>query len=117
VRRRRLGLGGRWRRLLFSVDGLAWLRGDWRGATRDAGGGGVARGGDVGVWPLDTVAVASCENWTAGRGAGAERKASRATAGEAIERIFYVPSLFSFSFFLGVEIRLARKLRFKLCDL
>jgi hypothetical protein len=69
-----------------------------------ARGGGVARGGDVGVWPLDTVAVASCEKRTAGRGVGAERKAGRATAGEAIERMFYVPSLFSFSFFLGVEI-------------
>jgi hypothetical protein len=34
----------------------------------------------VGVWPLDTVAVAS-----AGRGAGAEWKGGRATAGEAIE--------------------------------
>jgi hypothetical protein len=41
---------------------------------------------------------------TAGRGAGAERKAGRAMVGEAIEQIFYVPSLFSFSFFLGVEI-------------
>jgi hypothetical protein len=47
----------------------------------------------VGVWPLDTVAVASV-----GRGAGAEWKGGRATAGEAIERMFYVPSLFSFSF-------------------
>jgi hypothetical protein len=36
-----------------------------------AGGGGVARGGKVGVWQLDTVAVASCEKRTAGRGVGA----------------------------------------------